>query len=221
MSTQRNPLEDQHRFGDVLLLAALAVYALAAVALAALHERPGLSVVAGLGWAVVLALPGVLGFVAARGALAARLLMAVSLTAMVALQIQVSAGTLEFHFGVFVTLALLMVYLDWRLYCLSEPSFSTILLHATYVVFQTAFEVFLVRALARSARDNAEVAVLAARLQDQDSIRLDVGAVVVRAPLAVQLKAVLERIAHAVNTVRETSASIQSASTEVASGNKT
>lgn len=87
MSTQRNPLEDQHRFGDVLLLAALAVYALAAVALAALHERPGLSVVAGLGWAVVLALPGVLGFVAARGALAARLLMAVSLTAMVALQI--------------------------------------------------------------------------------------------------------------------------------------
>jgi methyl-accepting chemotaxis protein len=128
---------------------------------------------------------------------------------------------LEFHFGVFVTLALLMVYLDWRLYCLSEPSFSTILLHATYVVFQTAFEVFLVRALARSARDNAEVAVLAARLQDQDSIRLDVGAVVVRAPLAVQLKAVLERIAHAVNTVRETSASIQSASTEVASGNKT
>src|SRR5574343_472822 len=220
MSTQRNPLEDQHRFGDVLLLAFLAVYALAAVALAALHERPGLSVVAGLGWAVVLALPGVLGFVAARGALAARLLMAVSLTAMVALQIQVSAGTLEFHFGVFVTLALLMVYLDWRLYCLSEPSFSTILLHATYVVFQTAFEVFLVRALARSARDNAEVAVLAARLQDQDSIRLDVGAVVVRAPLALQLKAVLERIAQAVNTVRETSASIQSASTEVASGNQ-
>ena len=31
-----------------------------------------------------------------------------------ALQIQLAHGELEYHFGVFVTLALLLVYLDWR-----------------------------------------------------------------------------------------------------------
>ena len=31
-----------------------------------------------------------------------------------ALQIHLGRGTIEFHFGVFVTLALLLVYRDWR-----------------------------------------------------------------------------------------------------------
>lgn len=83
------------------------------------------------------------------------------LCAAVALQIQVSLGTLEFHFGVFVTLALVMVmvYREWRvvvacaaffaihhilfdrlqawgydIYCTSAADFQKILLHAIFVV---------------------------------------------------------------------------------------
>ena len=43
---------------------------------------------------------------------------------MVALHIQLGRGTLEFHFGVFVTLALLLVYSDWRPIVLSAAFFA-------------------------------------------------------------------------------------------------
>jgi hypothetical protein len=40
--------------------------------------------------------------------------MTVSLFTLVALHIQLGRGTLEFHFGVFAGLALLLLYRDWR-----------------------------------------------------------------------------------------------------------
>ena len=86
----------------------------------------------------------------------------------VALHIQLGRGTLEFHFGVFVLLGLLLVYRDWRpivlaaglfavhhvvfdrlqalnwgVYCTPEANFLKTLMHAVYVVVQTSIEFFL------------------------------------------------------------------------------
>ena len=48
------------------------------------------------------------------GSPASRYVLTLCLAASVALHIQLGRGTLEFHFGVFVTLDLLLVYRDWR-----------------------------------------------------------------------------------------------------------
>jgi methyl-accepting chemotaxis protein len=238
-------LQEQYRRGDDLMVAALALYALVAVVLLFVFERPGLSVGAGLAWVVGLSLPGLLGYLLAKGQLLSRILMPLSVSSLVALHIQVSAGMLEFHFGVFITLALMMVYLDWRpilisagffavhhvgfdrlqdagwgLYCLSEPSFGIILIHAGYVVVQTLFQTVFVVRLANRVRGNAEVSMLADQLQDQGRIVLDVSRIPVEATTAVEMKKVIERIAQAMQEVRNAALGIGSASAEVARGSE-
>jgi hypothetical protein len=96
-NTHQDALHTQARTADGILMAALVLYALVGVALGFAFERPGLSPVSGVLWAIALALPGALGFFMARGSTASRLLMALSLSALVALHIQVSAGMVEFH----------------------------------------------------------------------------------------------------------------------------
>jgi methyl-accepting chemotaxis protein len=238
-------LRTQYTKGDSLMAVALVLYAATSAALAVAHERPGLGLFATLVWAIAAALPGLIGYLAARGSLASRLLMATSLTAQVALHIQVSAGMVEFHFGVFVTLALLLVYLDWRpvllsaalfavhhvlfdrlqaagwgVYCLTQPNFPTIIVHALYVVVQTAFEVFLILQLSRSVRDNAEVASLARHLQSGQGIVLNMQPIAVQAPLAVELKGALTRMETAIETVRQATLGIEAASADITQGNQ-
>ncbi len=238
-------LEPQYRLGDGVMLVALGLYALAALALGFAYDQPGLAWGGVLLWTAGLSALGVLGFWLARGSLASRLLMALSLSSLVALHIQVSAGMTEFHFGVFVTLALLLVYLDWRpivlsaaffaahhlgfdrlqavgvgVYCLTQPNFGIILLHALYVVVQTTLEVVLVVKLASSVRGNAEVALLAGSLQDGQRISLDTTGLPAQAALALQLKDNLARIARAVASVRAAAQSLQNASQEIATGNR-
>lgn len=97
-------------------------------------------------------------YVLAPGTLASRLVLSFVQVSLVALHIQLARGMLEFHFGVFVTLALLLVYLDWRpivwaaalfavhhvvfdrlqaagvgLYCITAPDLGQVMLHALYV----------------------------------------------------------------------------------------
>ena len=116
------------------------------------------------------------------GTLLSRMVLTAVQTAFVALHIQLAQGLTELHFGVFVTLALLMVYLDWRpivlsaalfalhhvlfdrlqaaglgLYCLTEHNFLRIVVHAAYVVIQTGLEVLMAVSLGRTARDRKSV----------------------------------------------------------------
>ena len=230
--------------GDRLMVIALAIYALGAVAVGFWFDQPLFSWATALVWTVLLALPGLIAYAVGRGTLASRLLLTFSLSSLVALHIHTSMGMIEFHFGVFVTLALLLVYLDWRpivfaaglfavhhivfdrlqamgfgLYCLSEPNFGVILLHAFYVVVQTAMQVFLVLGLARSVRDNAEVALLAEGLRQGDRIALDTQ-VFVDAPVARALKDNLALMSGAVSTVRMAAGSLQEVTAEIATGNR-
>jgi len=235
----------QYERGNRLMLAALLLHGVTAVGLALFFQRPGLGTGGAIAWAVGLMLPGAIGLSLARGTLAGRLLVALSLSTLVMLQIQIGAGLRELHFGVFVTLALMMVYLDWRpivltallfalhhigfdrlqaagwgLYCLSEPDFGLIVAHAAYVVVQTVFACAFAIRLARQVRDNAEVALLAEHMKDPTDIVLDMDGMDVHAPLALELKALLGRTASAIATVREATHGMQTASSEIASGNQ-
>lgn len=105
----------------------------------------------------------------------------------------------EFHFGVFVTLSILLVYLDWRpimfaavlfavhhaafdrlaaagygFYCLTEPDFARVVLHAVYVVIQTALEVVLAVIMGRTARVGMELGYLVSGVDRPEGISLNV-----------------------------------------------
>jgi methyl-accepting chemotaxis protein len=248
MSSTAEPVGDAlkptYLRGDSLMVMALAIYAVGAVVVGFRFDQPAFTWVTALIWTVLLSLPGLIGYVVVRGTLASRLLLAFSLSALVALHIHTSMGMIEFHFGVFVTLALLLVYLDWRpivfgaglfavhhvvfdrlqamgfgLYCLSEANFGVILLHAFYVVVQTAMQVFLVLGLSRSVRDNAEVALLAQGLRQGDRIALQTQWTVA-APVARALQDNLGLISSAVSMVRSAATHVQGVTAEIASGNR-
>jgi len=96
-------------------------------------------------------------------ALASRLAVGIACMWFCALHIHQAMGMIELHFGIFVLLALLVVYQDWRVIvaaaafvavhhllfnflqqagfgtmCLSRPSLPVIIVHALYVVVETA-----------------------------------------------------------------------------------
>ena len=168
----------QALLGDKVMLAAIALSAAAAVLIGFLYYEPSLAIVGAL---VFLGL-GAAAYALGRGTLGSRLTLALALVSLVALQIQLAHGELEYHFGVFVTLALLLVYLDWRpivfaaglfavhhvlvdrlqaaglgFYCTTEANFARVLLHAAYVVIQTGLEVVLAVGMGRTAREGAEL----------------------------------------------------------------
>ena len=227
--------------GDRVILAAIVVSAITAVVLGARFVE---SAVAWVGAGLLLAM-AVLAFVTLQGTFASRMVLAFVQTSMVALHIQLAQGMTEFHFGVFVTLAILLVYLDWRpivfaaalfavhhvlfdrlqaagwgLYCLTEPDFGRVVIHAVYVVIQTALEVMMAVSLGRTAAQGQELRQLVSVVDRPDGIALDAAvALPVTTRPAQALQATMRRMESAVASVRESAHHVESACAEIASGN--
>jgi len=228
-------------FGDRILLVAVGLSALTSIVLGMQFVDSGLA----FGITAVLLMLAAGGYGMARGSGASRYVLTFVLVGFVALHIQLARGMIEFHFGVFVVLAFLLVYLDWKVivfgaamfavhhiafdrlqasgtgvYCLSESNFTLIVLHAIYVVVQSAVEVVLALNMARAAREGEELAALVSSVNRADSIDLHVGAVVTGTPGGSALKATLVRMETAVATVRSGANGIEVACSEIASGNQ-
>jgi methyl-accepting chemotaxis protein len=227
--------------GDKILLLSNGIAALAAIVLGLQFVEPTLAFVA----AAVLMLLAVGAYLGARASLASRLLLTAALVGFVILHIQLARGMVEFHFGVFVTLSLLMVYLDWRpimlgaalfaahhvlfdrllasglgFYCLNEPDFGRVVLHAIYVVVQTSLELMLIAGLVRVAREGDELQTMVQRVNQPDGIALDVRGFEPTTPLGQALQSALQRMQQAVTTMRHSIDRIRSASEEIAAGNQ-
>jgi methyl-accepting chemotaxis protein len=131
----------------------------------------------------------------APGSLASRLAIACALMVFSALNIQQSQGMIESHFGIFTLLAFLLYYRDWRtivaaagLIAVHHVSFGllqaqelagitviegqihigTIILHASYVVFEAAVLIFMATILRREAVESALVAELSSQISEGD-----------------------------------------------------
>jgi methyl-accepting chemotaxis protein len=162
---------------------------------------------------------------------------------MVALHIQLGRGSLEFHFGVFVTLALLLVYRDWRpivasavfyavhhivfdrlqalgygIYCTPEANFLKVAMHAAYVVVQTSLEIVMAVWMRRLAQVSTELEALVEAVDQPGAVCLDVAASASHTPPARALKQVLTRMNLALLQVRTSVGEITAASNEIASG---
>jgi methyl-accepting chemotaxis protein len=184
------------------------------------------------------------GFAAARGTTACRYVLTFVLVAFVALHIQLAQGMIELHFGVFVVLAFLLVYLDWKLivfgaalfavhhvlfdrlqaaglgfYCTTQPDFLRIVLHATYVVVQAGVEIVLAIQMRAAALEGEELARLVGSVNRDDRIALDVAHMPAHTRGGSALKSTLVRMEAAVSAVRGASSGVEAASAEIASGN--
>ena len=95
---------------DVTVLGILSLGAVAAAALGGIYGALGAGSTAAL---LLLAIAAVT-YRLAPGSMLSRCTLAVCGMGMVALHIQLSMGQTELHFGVFVFLAFLLVYRDWR-----------------------------------------------------------------------------------------------------------
>ena len=227
--------------GDKILLLSNAIAALAAVVLGLQFVEPTLAFVA----TALLMLLAAGAYFGARASLASRLMLTIALVGFVILHIQLARGMVEFHFGVFVTLSLLMVYLDWRpivlgatlfaahhvlfdrllasglgFYCLNEPDFGRVVLHAIYVVVQTTLELMLVAGLVRATSEGVELQAMVQRVNQPDGIALDAQGFEPATPLGQALQSALQRMQQAVTTMRDSIGSIRSASEEIAAGNQ-
>ena len=225
---------------DRLMFAAVAGGALISIGLGVYFEQlatalVGAGLIAGL---------GALGLLMAPGSRFTQMVLSCGLMGITALQIQISRGTLEFHFGVFVTLALILVYRDWRpivataaliavhhiafdrlqaagagVYCMATPDFYKVLLHAGYVVTETAFGVYVAVLMRQADQTGLELSRLAAHLDaDDGALALDVDQVAVHTAQGHMLRQSLLKVNAAIMTVSQSVGSIQTASSEIASG---
>jgi methyl-accepting chemotaxis protein len=227
--------------GDRVLLGAIGISAVASIVLGRQFVDSGLAI--GVTVALLLLAGG--GYAALRGTTVSRYLFTFVLVSFVALHIQLARGMIELHFGVFVVLAFLLVYLDWKLvvfgaalfavhhvafdrlqaaglgfYCATEPDFMRIMIHALYVIIQSAVEIVLAVQMSRAAKEGEELALLVSSVNSKDGILLNVTRVATMTTGGGALKATLARMESAVNSVRIGASGIEVASTEIASGNQ-
>ena len=227
--------------GDKILLLANAIGAVGAIVLGLQFVESTLAFVA----TALLMLLATGAYFAARASLGSRLVLTTTLVGLVILHIQLARGMVEFHFGVFVTLSLLMVYLDWRpivlgavlfavhhvlfdrllasglgFYCLNEPDFARVVLHAIYVVVQTTLELMLVVGMVRATREGVELQAMVQRVNQPDGIALDAQGFQASTPLGQALQSTLQRMQQAVTTIHDSVDRIRSAGEEIAAGNQ-
>ncbi|MCB2018029.1 MAG: chemotaxis protein, partial [Hydrogenophaga sp.] len=236
-----SPARSRALLGDKVLLVAALISGVAAAVIGYFYYEPMLGMVGGLLLSAMAA--GV--YFTARGTLFSRLALTTLQVALVALHIQLAHGEVEYHFGVFVTMSLLLVYLDWApvllaaalyavhhvlfdrlqaaglgFYCLSEPDFARVLLHAGYVVIQTGLEIVLLVGMGRMAKEGGELAAMVASVNQADGIALDVSGLRVSSPLAQSLQSTLQRMQTVVASVQQSTAHIETASEEISRGHQ-
>ena len=238
--TAHSTVLDLDTLGDRVLLASIGICAAVSIFLGLQFVDSGLAISA----SVVLLLLAVAVHAMARGTTASRFLLSFLLVAFVALHIQLARGMLELHFGVFVVLAILLVYRDWRVivfaaglfavhhigfdrlqaagfgvYCLTEPGFLRVVAHALYVVVQSSVEVTLAVYMSRAARTGHELGQLIDTVNRNERISLDVSGIDVATPGGLAMKATLDKMDVAVSAVRQGASGIALASAEIAQGN--
>jgi len=158
----------------------------------------------------------------APGSLLSRMAISVALVIFVILQIHQARGLIELHFGVFVGLALLFTYRDWRplvlaaaLVAIHHVSFfalqqndagvwvfdntrmgwNTVFIHAVYVVAETGALIWLARLSQEEARISHEIIQASELVQRADNtMDLTVRCAVEGSPVLLKFNAMMERL---------------------------
>ena len=236
-----NHFKSVYARGDRVIAAAIGFGCACAIALGVSRGQTGT--------AALIALPVAAGAALAAtwmaGSLANRILLPVLVMTVVALQIHVTNGMTEYHFGVFVALAFLLVYRDWKpvavgalaiavhhfsfnyfqqwgwgVICFQRPGLGVTLLHAAFVVIQAGVEIYMAGILARDTQQASELDRIATRIAGSDGrIRLDVGDLSVRTDLGCSFRNAVLRIDGVMSGVQRITGALAMSVQEIARGN--
>jgi len=185
-----------------------------------------------------ISLLGTLMWRSAPASLATRLVMGVGFMVYAALLIHQAHGLVETHFGIFVLLAFLLYYRDWRPLVLAAAVIAVhhagfyylqmsgvpvyvfqhahmpvmVLVHAAYVVFETAVLVLMAVKLNQETQEAAILASLGADNLRSDEIDLDPAQIQSAGAAGQSVGAFLTNISHALREASAVAVSIRKAS---------
>ncbi|QIT54277.1 methyl-accepting chemotaxis protein [Aquisalimonas sp. 2447] len=229
--TAQHDLSRLYRFGDRISVAILWLGVLLALALAPLHGT-------WMEWFLVALpaalLPSALAFLL-PGHRLTRVAVGVAYMVFSALIIHQTRGMAELHFSIFALLAFLLVYRDWLpivaaagviaihhlsfnllqaadvgVYVFPEPGLHMVLVHAAFVVFQTAILVLLAVIGRRDSLAGAELDAVARGL------RADEGDIDLRYRFPAPTSAVTEDMHESLSAIQESVLSVRSTLDDVA-----
>jgi methyl-accepting chemotaxis protein len=234
-----NPLVPVFRQADRLVLAILwAMFALS-VAISSMHDT--------LAWALMIGLPvvvasSVVTFVAG-GSRLSQMINTAAVVAMCALHIHQGNGREELHFGIFVALAFLLCYREWRVIvfaaglvavhhlsfnylqelgygfiCLTKPGLAIVVVHASYVVAETLVLCYLAVLLQREALQSAELGASVAALTSESAIIDLRPQPPAKSDSARALQEVLDRLHVAIAHVQDTVQTTRSSAAQISQG---
>jgi methyl-accepting chemotaxis protein len=241
MQNRYDPLQAIAVQADKMMLCVLWALQLFSLALAGLNDTWVLALLVGVPAA---GLPTLLHF-NAPGSMLVRCVVAVSVMVFAALNIHQGAGLTELHFGIFVYLAFLLAYRDWRpivvaaaviavhhlsfhylqewnygVMCFTRPQLSTVFIHAAYVVVESGVLIFLATVLRRAAIQAAELeGIVSALAAIEGRIDLSGAEAKPRSRLARSLRDMLVTMRDTIAGVRDGAHTIAGASGEIAHGN--
>ncbi len=193
MNQSLTSLQRHHRQADRVMRGVLWAMFLYALILGFWFDNAGQALVIGGLTCVTLTVLGQL----IPGQRLLRSLMGAAFMVMAALQINLAHGVVEFHFGIFVLLAVLLFYRDWLpiltaagtaavhhlvffalqtrgfdLVVIQQGGWGTIFLHAFYVVLETAILVYLAQQSHKAAAEGEGLMTATDRLVSDDKINL-------------------------------------------------
>jgi methyl-accepting chemotaxis protein len=177
--------------------------------------------------------------------LVTRLAVAAALMVFAALQIHLTSGMTEMHFGIFVLLSLLLAYRDWRpilcaalvvaihhfsfnylqqwgynVSCFTAPSLEIVLLHAAYVVVQAVAMGWLAWRMERDAITAEELARLSAHLGREAGVfDLRFAGLAMHSTLADSFKSTMDAVHRTMSRVRAGAMTMTGVSHEIMQGN--
>lgn len=163
-----------------------------------------------------------------------------------ALMIHQGHGMIELHFGIFGLLAFLLYFRDWMpiiaaagLIAVHHLSFNflqasgagvwvfssgtgidLVLIHAAFVVFETAVLVYMAVLLHREAKENAEIKTVSQYLVSNDGkVHLDIDFTHLKTAFGKQLENYFDTLRASVSKVNEVSSVVAQSTREISDGN--
>jgi methyl-accepting chemotaxis protein len=244
-------LDAERRRADRVLSSLLLAFFPLSLLVAAVHDTWVLAIVAGS----LLSFGPLLVCRSRPGSLTSRLVVAAAYMGYSVLLIQQTHGKLELHFGIFAALAFLLLYRDWRPVVFgagviavhhigfwflqangagfwvfphasnSLSGFATVLLHASFVIFETVVLIYIANALERETRQqalllaaqddqHAVIGALAEGLRERD-LTVDEQAAEADDTAIVALREGIHNVADLVLAIQRTTATVAQASAEM------
>lgn len=235
-------LDHYYQLANRLMLPLLWVLFLCSLGLSAMHDTWLWAIVIGLPTALI---PSIFLW-KMPNAFISRAMVAVALMVFSALFIHQAAGVTEFHFGIFVLLAFLLCYRDWKVIlvaalvialhhlsfnylqewgygviCFTKPGLGTVLLHALYVVVESAVLAYLAILLYHDAIQAVELRnrVNAMMGADNGSIDLRFADDAPSSSAGKALQLMMDELRRAIADVRDGTIEINFASEQIANNN--